>query len=165
MLDAPFSDYAHRGFPTRRPASECAGTRRASAVDLDVAVTRVAPGERSAFERKRLDHLMATRASVRGVVSLLGLAATNVPALRTQAQVERTATFFAVLRARLADLLRAVSTFGLGAGKELHVVVCVSVFSQVSEQRWAGDRNEAHNCRHGARMRVSGLKTAQANQK
>jgi hypothetical protein len=38
-------------------------------------------------------------------VSLLGLAATNVPALRTHAQVERTATFLAVLRARLGDLL------------------------------------------------------------
>src|SRR5260370_17014761 len=41
------------------------------AIDLDVAVTRIAPGERSTFEWKRLDHLMATRASVGRVVSLL----------------------------------------------------------------------------------------------
>ncbi len=69
-----------------------------------------------------------------GVVSSLGLAATNVPALRTHAQVERTATFLAVLRARLGDLLGAVRAFGVGTGKELHFVVCISVFSQVSEQ-------------------------------
>ena len=110
-----------------------------------------------------------------GVVSLLGFATANVTALRTHAQVERTAAFFAVLSARVGDLLRAVSTFGVGAGKELHVFgLCLRV-SQVSKQCWAGDRKEAHNCRsrletsrsirHGAQIRVSGLKTAQANQK
>src|SRR5260370_38317242 len=75
------------------------------AIDLDVAVTRIAPGERSTFEWKRLDHLMATRASVGRVVSLLGFTAANVPALRTHAEVERTATFFAVLCTRLGSLL------------------------------------------------------------
>src|SRR5258707_2985566 len=79
--------YARRGFPTWRLAGQCAGTRVDSTVDLapctadlGVAVTRVAPGERARFERERLDHLINTPASLGGVVSSLGLAATNVPA-------------------------------------------------------------------------------------
>src|SRR5260370_32205073 len=126
---------ARRGFPTWRPAGQRAGARVDSvvdlapgAVDLDVPVTRVAPGERSTFEWNRLDHLMTTRVSVGGVVSLLGFATANVTALRTHAQVERTAAFFAVLSARVGDLLRAVSTFGVGAGKEHHVYgLCLRV--------------------------------------
>src|SRR5438132_13663987 len=100
-----------------------------------------------------------------------------MPALPTHAQVEGTATFFGVLCARFGNLLRAVSTFGAVREKSLMSGVCLHV-SQVSDQRWVADPKRAHSCRsrrrsgfaspsmrQGAQMRVSGLKTAQANQK
>jgi hypothetical protein len=71
-------------------------------------------------------------------VSLLGLAATNMPALRTHAQVERAAAFLTVLCPRFGDLLFGVSTFGVGTGKELHYVVCVSVFPRYRSMITAG---------------------------
>src|SRR5260370_38869506 len=61
--------YAGRGFPTWRPARQRAGTGCSNTADLDVTVTRVAPGERSSFEWKPLDHLMTARPSVRGIMS------------------------------------------------------------------------------------------------
>src|SRR5258708_11095308 len=104
MCGPRISDLA-AGWPTRRDQGRQRRRPSPGAGDLDVAVARVAPGKRSTFEWKRLDHLMATRASVGGVVSPLGLAATDVPALRAHAEVERTATFFAVLCTRLGSLL------------------------------------------------------------